>query len=40
MSINFFVVPSRNKEDQRSIEETLNAIRERKRMKLDTDDVK
>ena len=37
-----FVVPSRNKADQRSIEETMNAIRERKKMKLDTvpDEVK
>lgn len=37
-----FSVPSKNKEDQRSIEETMNEIRERKRMKLgmNANDVK
>lgn len=31
----FFSVPSRNKRDQRSIEETLNEIRAKKRQKGD-----
>lgn len=41
-NVAYGMVPSRNKADQRSIEETMNAIRERKQMKADTvaDDTK
>lgn len=34
----FFAVPSENKKDVRSIEETLNDIRKRKKFKSDDDD--
>ena len=38
MCRNFFAVPSENKRDMRSIEETLNDIRKRKKFRPDDPD--